>query len=627
MAGESFLTSPIGFSDGWSKFSIPETSLTANKTKFRQAPPLPDTTSLFTIKGDGIEMVNASTVLIIADSLVRSGRKNITIEPARWFIADGIWAGDKQLEKGQMIVTEDMNGRKIELTFRDVLKNKATTTLTVLLKDGAPKNPLPLSELTSDNNYKRYFQSIRKEEPKGKFVWIKEKKRHLFDNTTVDLTRPFRMQFKMNEASRVPDIVFGVNPNTDFLRIRLSGDSAILQEEHADGTILPKGFVFPISRRNDRTVVFERRDNYLAEGSKVRRDYLLINDKPFIHFKTTDLSTAYNAKMGFDMSTAGTDFKFTEVWLSEHTYKETAPVVTAKPLTLHSGLTRYLLNSTPDDNIDYEGDVEKQKELFRQMQENNYALIVSNYEYKVKVIDFPDQVVAGARDSLVEQLQSYQFKKENIITLNNLTYDSLRKVFAHLFGGGSMTSPASLDNIRKIFPSFNTDGRAKANIYFHYIGHATEHGIAPVDIVDKTDAFPVNDWLRKANTGEAVAIKNFLYVQDACHNSIQNLQPLAYSYSNLVDHLYQYDATTTGREVILASKETITNNFNLTRGIIRVLSDFSTEAGAFSIRELFKQLKTAGHTDAINFELSKLPQSQERSGSFIFYPKYLINED
>jgi hypothetical protein len=326
------------------------------------------------------------------------------------------------------------------------------------------------------------------------------------------------------------------------------------------------------------------------------------------------------------MSAAGSDFKFTDVALSEHIYREVAGTITSKPLTLHGGLTRYLLNTEPDDNINYEEDLDKQKELFKQLQENSYALIISNYDYKIKVNDFPGNIVSGVRDSIVNELQSFQFKRENIITLNNLTYDSLRKVFTYLFGGGSMSMPASLENIRKIFPAFNTDGRAKANIYFHYIGHATEYGLAPVDIVDKTDAFPINDWLRKVNTGEAVAIKNFLYVQDACHNSIQDLQPLPYSY-NLADHLFQYDANTTGREAILASKESTTSNFNLSRGMIKVLGDFSFESGPFSVRELFRQLKSAGHADAINFELNKLPRSQERTGSFIFYPKYLINED
>lgn len=624
--GEGILSQPIVFSDNWNRFEMPAAVMSDIREKFQQAPAVSESKALFTVEGNRMEMINGNTLMIISDSLTKRGQKKIIIKPTPQTPVDAIWADGKQLDKGELNISEEMNGRKIELEFRDITNQKAKASLIVLLKDGPSETALPSTILTNEDNYRKYFKSIRIEEPKGKFVWVKEKRKHFLDNTNIDLSRPFRIQYKMNEASRIPDLIFGVNPNTDFLRVRFAGDSAILQEEHADGTVLPKGFVFPVTKRNDGSITLERRNNYLAEGIPGRRDYLLINDKPFIHFKTTELVSAYNARMGFDMSSAGVDFKFNEILLSEHNYREVAGNDPVKPITLHGALNRYLLNTEPADSIDYETDEARKTELFRQLQTNSYVLIISNYNYRISINQFPPAIVTQVRDELVDQLSLLQFKKENIVTLDNLTHDSLRRVFAYLLGGGSITASASLENIRKIFPAFNMEGKTKANIYLHYIGHASVNGISPIDISDESDAFPVSDWLRKVNTGDAIAVKNFLYIQDACYNSIQNLVALAPS-DNLADHLFQYDANTTGREVILASKNSVTTNFNLTRGITRSLDNLSLGTGPFSTRELFPQLKNGGNPDVLNFGLYKLPLSQERTGTFIFYPKYLINEE
>jgi hypothetical protein len=615
----------LQFNDQWNQFSIPISAMQQAWSVYDNTAAFPLSAKLYSVSGDGVEMINDSTIRIVSDSSMKNGGKKIMINQSPQFEIAKVRADKKELNLGVLTVTEEMNGSRLELAFEDQYQNVSTWRPQLLIRDKETIQRTPLTPITADSVYMNYFKSMKIFGPKGKFVWVTERGRKFLDNTTMDLTRPFVVSYKMNDASRVPDFVFGPNPQTDFLRIHISGDSAILQEEHADGTILPKGFIYPLAKTRDKTILIERRNNYLAEGIAGRRDYLLVNDKPFIHFKISDLSNAYNSRIGFDL-VGKDDYKFNEVLLSGHNYREVKGEKPEQPITLHGALTRYLTNTEPVDSIDYETDEAKKKELFDQLSENSYVLIISNYDYKISRNDFPAETVTAVRDELVAGLQYFQFKPGNIVLRDNLTYDSLRKIFTFLLGGGSMNTPASLEKIKNIFPGFNSMGRNKANIYIHYIGHASVNGLSPVDITDDNDAFPINDWLRKFNTGEASAIKNFLFVQDACYNSISNIVPLAYS-DNLVDHALQYDANTTGRELILASKETPAKNFNLTRSVATTLEQLSLESGPFSTKELFPRLKTGSSQDILNYGFFRLPFSQERIGSFIFYPKFLITTD
>ena len=607
------------FSDGRNLIKMPsdiskevEMLSRADKISEKQIP--------FTV--EAIEKINDSTFRMTSDSLMLAQGKKLKLKVRDDFAIDRISVNGNKLEQREITIYESNNGQKGSLTLSDRFENKITYPLTILIRDYPQRNPITLESISLLSNYKKYFKTIKTQDPKGKFVWVLDKKLHFLDFTTMDFTTAFAVEFTMNDASNVPDFVFGTNPQSDIHRISIVSDTAFLMEQHSDGTRKLWSKIYPV-QAVDKRYKIERRNNFLAEGNAERGDHLLLNGKPFMGFKLSTFNDTKNVRIGFDMSKGDKTFKFNEISLSKHAYVDTIGNKLIK-IGLTAKLNQFLnFKLYPTDGVKPVDDKNERSELFNNLQANSYALIICNYNYENEQYAFNKANLPSIRDSLINALKEMQFQQKNIIVRNNLNYDQMRVLFSNIFGVETQSSEGSLQNITDVFPEFPSDGKTRANIYIHYIGHGFARGLAPVNYQGPVDLFPINTWLKKANTGESNLLKNILYVQDACYSSLEGLEHLADA-DDLSEQIAGYDQNTTGREVILAARNNPTTNFSLTRGISDELLHAGLSAEPLSTRVLFPKLRLLS-IEGINFGLFKYPSSANAIGSFIFYPRSVLN--